>query len=301
MSHAIAVYLRFRKLSRQIGVAHRCGGYFNCTQRHKVDSVVYIVKCIMSEIEIEVMEKRCVHLALPVLNEELQLQLNVEKIIEVIQKIPDYTWTVSIVDNGSTDSTPALGEELASKYRMVDYVRIEERGRGNALKCAFMKHRADVYMYMDIDLSTDLRHLEELLGLVASGECDIAIGARLDRRSDVKRSYFRTVISLAYNGIVRMYLGTRIRDLQCGFKAISGDVVAKVLPSVMNRAWFFDTELLCIAERMGFRIVEVPVRWIDDKDSRVRICQTNVDNLREMVRLRRSLEKVKKRRCNIML
>jgi hypothetical protein len=141
---------------------------------------------------------------------------------------------------------------------------------------------------MDVDLSTGLEALLPLVAPLLSGHSDLAIGSRLAAGAHVRRGVRREVISRGYNLLLRLALGVRFRDAQCGFKAVRADVARRLLPGVENRNWFFDTELLVLAERAGLRIHEVPVDWIDDPDSRVRIAATVTEDLRGVWRLLRS-------------
>ena len=124
---------------------------------------------------------------------------------------------------------------------------------------------------MDVDLSTDLAALLPLVAPLLSGHSDLAIGSRLARGARVVRGAKREFISRCYNLILRASLAARFTDAQCGFKAIRADVAARLLPLVQDTGWFFDTELLVLAQRAGLRIHEVPVDWVDDPDSRVDI------------------------------
>ena len=151
------------------------------------------------------------------------------------------------------------------------------------------RSEAPILAYMDVDLSTDLDGLWPLVAPLMSGHSDLAIGSRLAHGSRVVRGARREVISRAYNVLLRRSLGARFTDAQCGFKAIRADVAAELLPMVEDPAWFFDTELLVLAERCGLRIHEVPVDWYDDPDSRVDVVRTAMDDLHGIVRLRRAI------------
>jgi hypothetical protein len=138
---------------------------------------------------------------------------------------------------------------------------------------------------MDVDLSTDLAALLPLVAPLFSGHSDLAIGTRLHRGSNVVRGTKREILSRAYNRLLHLALRTRFSDAQCGFKAIRADAARALLPDVRDEQWFFDTELLVLAQRRGLRIHEVPVDWIEDPDSRVRIVQTAAADLRGVARL----------------
>ncbi|MEJ7607142.1 MAG: glycosyltransferase [Bryobacteraceae bacterium] len=195
-----------------------------------------------------------------------------------------------IVDNGSHDGTDKIAEELILRYPdEVLFFHLEERGRGRALRFAWQRSKADVCCYMDVDLSTDLAHLQELVGAILEEGYDVSTGSRLMTRSRTQRSFKREMISRAYNLCIKLYLGTRFSDAQCGFKAASRAFIDRVLPQIEDQGWFFDTELLALAEKQGYRIKDIPVVWSEDNDSRVKIVQTAVDDIKGLVRIKRFL------------
>jgi putative flippase GtrA len=225
---------------------------------------------------------------IPVYNEEADLAASVERLLEHLEAMP-WSFRVTIADNASTDGTAVIARRLAHHHDAVHVVHLAEKGRGRALKRVWMGSDAEVLVYMDVDLSTDLNALLPLVAPLVSGHSDLAIGSRLRPGSRVTRGPKREVISRGYNLLVRQALRTRFSDAQCGFKAIRRDVAREVLPLVEDDAWFFDTELLVLAERAGLRIHEVPVDWVDDPDSRVDIVRTAYDDVRGIVRLGRNL------------
>ena len=184
------------------------------------------------------------------------------------------SYRITIADNASTDGTAAIADRLAAEFPEVRAVHLAEKGRGRALKAVWSASDAAVLAYMDVDLSTDLAALLPLVAPLVSGHSDVAIGTRLHRGARVVRGPKREFISRCYNLILRGTLAARFSDAQCGFKAIRSDVARQLLPLVQDTGWFFDTELLILAERSGLRIHEVPVDWVDDPDSRVDIVQT---------------------------
>lgn len=225
---------------------------------------------------------------IPVFNEQEQLVRSVETLHAYLSTLP-YSFRITIADNASTDDTPILATLLAERLDRVQSLVINRKGRGFALKQAWSHSDARVLVYMDVDLSTDLKALPPLVAPLLSGHSDLAIGTRLTRSSHTVRGPKREVISRCYNTLLRGALRAKFSDAQCGFKAIRGDVARQLLPLVEDDQWFFDTELLVLAERAGLRIHEVPVDWIDDPDSRVDIVQTAVDDLRGMWRVGRGL------------
>jgi glycosyltransferase involved in cell wall biosynthesis len=229
-----------------------------------------------------------VEIVIPVYNEERDLEPSVRRLRVYLDSFFPFPALVTIADNASTDATPAIGARLAAELPGVRYLRLEEKGRGRALAAAWSESDADVVAYMDVDLSTGLEALLPLVAPLISGHSDLTIGSRLAPGAHVRRGARRELISRGYNLLLRLALGVRFRDAQCGFKAVRRDVARRLVPLVENRAWFFDTELLVLAERAGLRIHEVPVDWIDDPDSRVDIPATVAEDLRGVWRLRRT-------------
>jgi len=225
---------------------------------------------------------------IPVYNEERDLGRSVERVRDHLASLP-WTFRVTIADNASTDGTAVIARRLAHTYDDVRVVHLAEKGRGRALKKVWTGSDAEVLVYMDVDLSTDLNALLPLVAPLLSGHSDLAIGTRLGRGSRVERGPKRELISRGYNLLLRGTLRAHFTDAQCGFKAIRAEVAREVLPLVEDNAWFFDTELLVLAERSGLRIHEVPVDWVDDPDSRVDIARTAIDDVRGIVRVGRGL------------
>jgi putative flippase GtrA len=226
-----------------------------------------------------------VEIVVPVRNEERDLEPTVRRLRAFLDDSFPFAARITIADNGSTDGTWAQALELAAGFPCVRAVRIERPGRGGALRTIWTGSDADIYAYMDVDLSTDLNALLPLIAPLLSGHSDVAIGTRLARGARVSRGPKREIISRCYNLLLHASLGTRFSDAQCGFKAIRADAAQALLPLTADTGWFFDTELLVLAERAGLRIHEVPVDWIDDADSRVKVMATALGDLRGIVRL----------------
>jgi glycosyltransferase involved in cell wall biosynthesis len=227
-----------------------------------------------------------VDIVIPVLNEEKALPESVNRLHDFLTNTIKSKWRILIADNGSTDTTPQVCKELAKKYKELSYIRIEQRGRGRALRKAWLESGADIVTYMDVDLSTDLRALPALLRAFDEGY-HIAIGTRLSSDAKVHlRSIKREFISRTYNLIIKLLFFTRFQDAQCGFKAMTKATAHRIIPTVMDQGWFFDSELLIIADKNGFKIKEVPVTWTDDPDSRVRVINTAWTDLKGLLRLR---------------
>jgi putative flippase GtrA len=227
--------------------------------------------------------------AVPVHNEEADLEPCVRRLLAHLRANFPYPFRITIADNASTDTTLAVATGLARELPEVSAVHLDAKGRGRALRAVWSASDARVLAYMDVDLSTDLAALLPLVAPLISGHSDLAIGSRLTRSSRVVRGIRREVISRSYNLLLRGMLAARFSDAQCGFKAIRKDVADRLLPHVQDTGWFFDTELLVLAERTGLRIHEVPVDWIDDPDSRVDLLATAVADLKGIVRLGRAL------------
>ncbi|MEW1949346.1 bifunctional glycosyltransferase family 2/GtrA family protein [Pseudarthrobacter sp902506025] len=228
-------------------------------------------------------------IVVPVYNEEAVLESSITRLAEYLTNEMPSTWKVTIADNASTDRTPVIAARLAGYMPNVEYRRLEVKGRGYALRDAWSNSEAKVLAYLDVDLSTDLAALPPLVAPLLSGHSDVSIGTRLGQSSRVIRGPKREFISRSYNFLLRRTMHVRFSDAQCGFKAIRAEVAKRLLPHVEDNCWFFDTELLIIAERSGLRIHEIPVDWVDDPDSRVDIKKTALDDLRGMVRLGTSL------------
>jgi len=222
---------------------------------------------------------------IPVHNEAAVLEGNVRRLHTYLRAELPYRFTVTIADNASTDGTLDIARRLARELAHLRVVHLDEKGRGRALQTAWSTSGASVLAYMDVDLSTGLAAILPLVAPLVSGHSDIAIGTRLSRGARVVRGPKRELISRGYNVLVRAALATRFTDAQCGFKAIRADRAQSLLPLVADPGWFFDTELLVLAERSGMRIHEVPVDWVDDADSRVDIVSTAVADLKGIVRL----------------
>jgi putative flippase GtrA len=226
---------------------------------------------------------------IPVYNEEADLPRCVYRLHRFLAAHVPYRSRITIADNASTDRTLEVAHRLAGELADVSVIHLDRKGRGGALNTAWTTSDATVVAYMDVDLSTDLSALMPLVAPLVSGHSDIAIGSRLTASSRVIRGPKREFVSRSYNLLLKGVLGARFSDAQCGFKAIRSDVARQLLPLVADTGWFFDTELLVIAERAGLRIHEVPVDWVDDPDSRVDIVRTAIEDLKGCWRVGRAL------------
>lgn len=228
-----------------------------------------------------------VDVVVPVYNEQAALANSVRRLHRHLRENFPYPVRITIADNASIDDTPRIAAELAAELDEVRVVRLEQKGRGRALHQVWSQSDSPVLAYMDVDLSTDLAALAPLVAPLISGHSDLAIGTRLARNARVVRGPKREIISRCYNLILKSTLAAGFSDAQCGFKAIRADVARELLPYVEDTGWFFDTELLVLAERTGLRIHEVPVDWVDDPDSRVDIIATATADLKGVGRLLR--------------
>jgi len=226
-----------------------------------------------------------VDVVVPTHNEAGGLEPSIRRLHEYLTERFPFTWRITIADNGSSDGTPEVAQRLAAQLPGVAAVVLAQAGRGGALKTAWRSSDATVVAYMDVDLSTDLDALLPLVAPLISGHSDVAIGSRLAPGARVRRGLKRELISRCYNAVLRVGLRARFRDAQCGFKAVRAATARRLLPEVEDDAWFFDTELLVRAQREGLRIVELPVDWADDPDSRVHILSTAWADLRGVARL----------------
>jgi putative flippase GtrA len=222
---------------------------------------------------------------IPVYNEEADLEPCIRRLHAHLAEHVSYPYRITVADNASTDATLQVAERLAREFPEVAVHHLDEKGRGRALNAVWRASDAAVLAYMDVDLSTDLAALAPLVAPLLSGHSDLAIGSRLARGARVVRGPKREFISRCYNLILRSTLAAKFSDAQCGFKAIRADVARELLPHVEDTGWFFDTELLVLAQRAGLRIHEVPVDWVDDPNSSVNIVKTATADLKGIARV----------------
>ena len=228
-----------------------------------------------------------VDVVIPVLNEEAQLGHSVESLRAFLSERCPYRWRIVVADNGSTDGTLEAAQQLARQYPDVTYIRLERKGRGRALRTAWLSSRADVVSYMDVDLSTNLKAFMPMIDAVVHHGYHVAIGSRLKKGATVTRQWKREIISRCYNLLIKLlFPHKKFSDAQCGFKALSRRAVEDLVPLVEDQAWFFDSELLLRAEQKGYRIYEVPVNWVEDLDTRVKIFDTARKDVEGLIRVR---------------
>lgn len=227
-------------------------------------------------------------IVLPCLNEAHSLPRSVPRLHTFLSAhMSAYEWSIVIADNGSTDGTRAAAATLTEELPAVRTIHLAQRGRGRALRQAFVESQADIVFYMDVDLSTDLDHLPTLVEAIADEGYDIATGSRLLPESQVRgRSLVREITSRTYILLLRVMFWVPFRDAQCGFKAMSRGVANELVPLLRDNGWFFDSELLILAQKCGYRICELPVNWTDDPDSRVHVLRTAWENVKGLFRLK---------------
>jgi glycosyltransferase involved in cell wall biosynthesis len=227
-----------------------------------------------------------IEIVVPVKDEAATLRPNIEHLVAGLSASFPFRWTVRIADNGSTDATLDVARDLAREHPGVAVRHLDLPGRGRALATTWAESTADVVAYMDVDLSTNLSALLPLVAPLVSGHSHLAIGSRLAPGARVRRQWKREVVSRVYNGLIHAAFSNHFTDAQCGFKAMRREVVGMLVPRVEDTGWFFDTELLLLAEDEGLRIHEVPVDWVEDLDSRVHLGSTIRDDLRGLARMR---------------
>jgi putative flippase GtrA len=235
-----------------------------------------------------VVKTAVVDVVVPVYNEERALRGCVDVLESYLHERFPFEWTVTIVDNASSDGTLTIANELADRSDRVRVLHLDQKGRGRALRAAWQWSDADVVAYMDVDLSTGLDALLPLVAPLINGHSDISIGSRLASGARTVRGPKRELISRCYNTIIRLSHGAQFSDAQCGFKAARADVIRPLLDYVKDDNWFFDTELLLLAEHNGLRVHEVPVDWVEDVDTRVRVASTALEDIRGLVRVARA-------------
>ncbi|MFC1974367.1 dolichyl-phosphate beta-glucosyltransferase [Chloroflexota bacterium] len=226
-----------------------------------------------------------VDVVIPVYNEEHSLPVCIATLSEFLAEHLTNRCRIVIADNGSVDGTLGVARALSEQYANVSCVHIEQRGRGRALRKTWLESDSDIVSYMDVDLSTKLDVFPELIRFLDEGY-DVAIGSRLMRGSKTTRSFKRELTSRGYNLLIKALFFSSFSDAQCGFKAVKYSVVQEIIPLIRDQAWFFDTELLLLALKKGYRIKEVPVEWVEDPDTRVRVLKTAWEDIKGLLRVR---------------
>lgn len=243
-------------------------------------------------------KKNSVEVVIPIYNEEKELAVNIKKLHSFLSRnLSKYRWRITIADNASTDNSLDIVKTLAKKLSCMGYIHLNQKGRGRAVKKAWRGSKSDILVYMDVDLSTDLSSLPGLISALEKGY-DIAIGSRLLPGSKViDRPLKREILSRIYNILIKIFFQVHFSDAQCGFKGVTKKVVRQLLPYIKDNAWFFDSELLIMGEKSGYKIFEEPVLWIDNPGSTVRVLKTVYGDLAGLWRLywQRPWQKIRRR------
>lgn len=237
-----------------------------------------------------------VEIVIPVYNEQAVLEKSVTTLRDYLTSYFPYRWRITVANNASTDNTLEVARRLADTYPDVRVVHLDQKGRGRALRAVWSNSDADIVSYMDVDLSTNLQSFLPLVAPIITGHSELAIGSRLAKGARVTRQWKREIISRIYNLIIKLFFWNNFTDAQCGFKAGRTSVIKELLPQIENQEWFFDSELLLLAEEKKMRIYEVPVDWIEDLDSRVKIAKTATEDLKGLWRVRKQRQQRKSQR-----
>ena len=237
-----------------------------------------------------------VNITIPVFNEERDLEKSIRALHAFLGGHCRFEWEIVIANNASTDGTRAIADRLSAELKGVAALHLDQKGRGRALKAAWNTSDADVVSYMDVDLSTNLYAFPPMIEALLCGGFAVGTGSRLLKASTTRRSLKREVISRGYNLLVKAFFFTRFSDAQCGFKAITRQAWKELGPMVEDTGWFFDSELLILAEKLSYRIFDLPVSWVEDLDSRVKIVRTAVDDIKGLIRVRRGFRMERYRR-----
>jgi glycosyltransferase involved in cell wall biosynthesis len=230
-----------------------------------------------------------IQIVIPVYNEEKKLAPCLEKLTAFLSTQNHGEYGIVVADNGSVDKTRQVGLDWREKCPLVDVTHSPEKGRGRTLRRNWSQAGADILSYMDVDLSTGLEAFPRMIDALAQGDYDLATGSRLLAGANTTRCLKRECISRGYNLLLKAAFHSRFSDAQCGFKAITRRAAERLLPLIDDNHWFFDTELLVLAEKLGYRIYDTPVQWIENSDSRVKIFRTALEDIRGMLRLRRQM------------
>lgn len=211
-------------------------------------------------------------IVIPCHNEEDVLRDNVEKVIDEIKDFKQ-EWELLIVEDGCTDETPEIADELSERYGEVRHLHFKEKlGKGKAITEAFNQSKCSKLVFMDADLATDLKHIPEILEELESN--DIVIGSRYKVGASSNRNLEREFLSRAYNIAARIFFQTGVKDHQCGFKGFRKKAFDEIKNDIESNHWFWDTELVINAQEKGIDVKEKPIEWEEKRDSGVKISQT---------------------------
>jgi glycosyltransferase involved in cell wall biosynthesis len=207
---------------------------------------------------------------IPVYNDRDSLEIAIPRSIEILGTITS-AFEIIVAEDGSNDRSAEFVQRYAAQDFRVRLLHSDERlGRGKALSRAIREAKGVIVCYYDVDLATDMHHLPELIAAIRNGEV-ISTGSRLMPDSDIVRTNGREIASRSYNFLVRLFLGSRVFDHQCGFKGFNKALIIPILPAIQSDHWFWDTELLVRTQFKGYRVVEFPVRWRAGKGTTVKV------------------------------
>lgn len=237
-----------------------------------------------------------INIALPCYNEERILKNNVLRLFNFLKEnVTSDDWQIIIADNQSTDKTGKIGKELEKKFRAIKYLEIFQKGKGVAIRESWQRFPADIYVFMDADLATDLDALPKLIQAIKDKNYNMAIGSRFHPQSNVKRKPIRKIISSGYNLLRKILIGSKITDAPCGFKAVDKKIIQNILPQIKDEQWFFDSELVILAEFQGYKIKEIPIQWEDIREkedkSKVNTISLSIDYFKKLIKLKKRLKK----------
>lgn len=230
---------------------------------------------------------------LPVYNEASILSTNIREVISALNKLK-LNYEVVVVDDGSNDSTESICKELILKNKNIVYKKYDNGpSRRENLAKSFKDAKSDLVLFMDIDLATDINHLSELINYIKKDKFDISIGSRYSGIKS-KREISRLIISIIYNKIMQLFFNSKIKDHQCGFKAFKKEVILDLVNELgydysFKRGWLWDTEMLIMAQKKGYKIKEFPVKWICGEYSSFNL-KRELKILSYMMKLRKKLK-----------
>ncbi len=240
-----------------------------------------------------------VDFCLPIKDEADILEKNILQLILYLEsKNFSFTWKIIGVINGSNDNSELILANLKEKLpTKIDYLNIQEPGKGRAIRTGWYNSEADILAFMDADLAVSLEALNSLIEPILNKEADLVIGSRFVPGASASRSWRRGLISKSYILLSQFILHHKILDIQCGFKAISKDSFRKLDNLLTDDNWFFDTELVVLAKRMGLRVREIAVTWTENrvgsKKSNIRIISDSWRFLKCLLVFRRRLKTLK--------
>ncbi|MBI4652910.1 glycosyltransferase [Candidatus Kuenenbacteria bacterium] len=241
-----------------------------------------------------------IEFCVPVHNEEKILKNNILKLLNYCHNQNfNFDWKIVLINNGSQDNSEKICQELFNQYsQKIKIENIKQSGKGRALKFYWQKSKADIVIYMDIDLAVSLDNIPNLIEPIVQENYDLIIGSRLLSDSKIKRSFIRELSSQTYNFLSKIILGHYFSDLQCGFKAIKVDVFKKIAPYIQNNKWFFDTELIVFANYFKYKIKEIPIEWqenrYDERKSKVNLVKDSLKFLINLIKLKIRLNRLYK-------